>query len=171
MPELALTAVVIGTPAPQGSKKPRAIYRGSAAKGTREFTGKVAVTEMSKKLAPWREAVKAAVESAVGLLVLHDRWAGVITGPVEVRITFALHRGKSVRRPWPTVTPDQDKLIRSTLDGITMSGAWADDKLAVRFLTEKVYAGTPGALDAPGAVIEIWTLDDITPEARAAIAA
>lgn len=171
MRRLALTAVVFGTPAPQGSKKAHAIRRGSKANGTLEYTGKVSLQEMSKKVAPWREAVRAAVESAVALQVLHDRWEGVLDEPVEVRVSLALHRGASVRRPWPCVTPDLDKLIRSTMDGISMGGAWVDDKLAVRIITEKVYAGTPGALDSPGAVIEIWTLGDITPEARAAIAA
>ncbi|HEU4751611.1 MAG TPA: RusA family crossover junction endodeoxyribonuclease [Armatimonadota bacterium] len=170
-PRLALTAVVYGTPAPQGSKKAFATRRGSAAKGTLEYTGKVSVMEMSKKVAPWRTAVAEAVQAAIRSQIAHDRWEGVLSVPVEVRITFALHRPKSVsvnRRPWPCVTPDQDKLIRSTLDGITMGGAWTDDKLAVRFVTEKLYAGTHGALEAPGAVIEIWTLDGITPAALAA---
>lgn len=170
-PRLVLTAVVFGTPAPQGSKKAHAIRRGSAAKGTLEYTGRVSVTEMSKKVAPWRAAVAEAVQDAVKSQIEHDRWEGTLMGPVEVRITFALPRPKSVsvnRRPWPCVTPDLDKVVRSTLDGITTGGAWKDDALAVRVVTEKVYAGAHGALERSGAVIEIWSLDGITPAALAA---
>jgi Holliday junction resolvase RusA-like endonuclease len=170
MARLALTAVVFGVPAPQGSKKAHAIYRGSKKNGTRQATGQIVVTEMSKKVAPWREAVKDAVVAAIQLQSAHDMWAGVLNGPTEVRITFSLPRPKSVRRPWPTVTPDLDKLIRSTLDGISMGGAWLDDKLAVRTMTEKLYAGTPGALSRPGAVIDLWTLDGVIPEAQATFA-
>lgn len=173
MTRLALSAVVYGVPAPQGSKKAHAIYRGSTKNGTRQFTGKVTVTEMSKRVAPWREAVRSAVEEAIRLQAAHDAWEGVLDGPVEVHITFALPRPKSVsvtRRPWPAVTPDLDKLIRSTLDGISMGGAWADDKLAVRIGVEKVYAGTPGALPRPGAVIDLWTLEGVSPEAHATVA-
>lgn len=170
MGKLALSAVVYGVPAPQGSKKAHAIYRGSAKNGTRAFTGRVTVTEMSKKVAPWREAVKAAVAEAIQLQTAHEMWAGVLDGPLEVRITFSVPRGKTVRRLWPTTMPDKDKLERSTLDGITMGGAWRDDSLVVRSFTEKVYAGTPGALERPGAVIDIWTLDGVVPEAQATFA-
>jgi Holliday junction resolvase RusA-like endonuclease len=169
MTRLALTAVVYGVPAPQGSKKAHAIYRGSARNGTRQFTGKIAVTEMSKKVAPWREAVQSAVEDAIRLQASHDMWAGVLDGPLEVRITWSMPRGKTVRRPWPTTTPDKDKLERSTLDGITMGGAWRDDSLVVRSVTEKLYAGTPGALERPGAAIEIWTLEGVIPTALATV--
>jgi Holliday junction resolvase RusA-like endonuclease len=167
MVRLALSAVVYGVPAPQGSKKAHAIYRGSKKNGTRQATGQIVVTEMSKKVAPWREAVKAAVEAAIQLQAVHDMWAGILDAPLEVRITFSMPRPASVRRPWPSVTPDLDKLVRSTLDGISMGGAWADDKLAVRITTEKIYAGSPGALQRPGAVIDLWTLDGVIPEAQA----
>ncbi|MFI7042651.1 RusA family crossover junction endodeoxyribonuclease [Microbispora rosea] len=170
-PRLVLTAVVFGTPAPQGSKKAFATRRGSKALGTLEYTGKVSVMEMSKKVGPWRAAVAEAIQAAVRSQIEHDRWEGVLMGPAEVRITFALPRPKSVsvnRRPWPCVTPDLDKVVRSTLDGITMGGVWKDDALAVRVVTEKLYAGAHGALESAGAVIEIWTLDGITPAALAA---
>lgn len=170
MVRLALSAVVYGVPAPQGSKKAHAIYRGSKKNGTRVATGQIVVTEMSKKVAPWREAVKAAVEAAIQLQTAHDMWAGILDGPLEVRITFSMPRGKTVRRPWPTTTPDKDKLERSTLDGITMGGAWRDDSLVVRSVTEKLYAGSPGALERPGAVIDLWTLDGAIPEAQATFA-
>jgi Holliday junction resolvase RusA-like endonuclease len=170
MTRLALTAVVYGVPAPQGSKQARAIYRGSAARGTREFTGKVAVTEMSKKVAPWRQEVAKAIAAAIRATDHRSAPWTPLDAPLEVRVTFTLARPKSVsaaRRPWPTVTPDKDKLERSTLDGITMGGAWRDDCLVVRSVTEKIYTGSPGALDRPGAVIEIWTLGDVTPAALA----
>jgi Holliday junction resolvase RusA-like endonuclease len=173
MSRLVLSAVVYGVPAPQGSKKANPIYRGSAKNGTRAFTGQVTLTEMSKKVAPWRQAVQEAVAEAIRFQTTHDLWEGVLDGPVEVRVTFSIRRPTSVsptRRPWPSVTPDLDKLIRSTMDGISMGGAWLDDKLAVRIVTEKVYAGTPGALERPGAVIDIWTLEGTVPEASVAFA-
>lgn len=168
-PRLALSAVVHGIPAPQGSKKAHAIYRGSKKNGTRVATGQIVVTEMSKKVAPWREAVRDAVAAAIRSQTAHDMWAGVLDEPVEVRITFTLPRPRSARRPWPSVTPDLDKLVRSTLDGISMGGAWVDDKLAVRIVTEKVYVGSPGALERPGAVVDLFSLQDVIPKAQATI--
>lgn len=168
MTRLALHAVVYGNPAPQGSKKAAPIYRGSKAKGTRQFTGRVAMREDSPHVEPWRQEVEAAIRDAVATWTAHDRWEGVLMGPVEVRITFTLRRGTTVRRPWPAVFPDLDKIVRATFDGITKGGAWKDDALAVRLATEKLYAGTPGALERPGAVVELWTLDGITPAALAA---
>lgn len=158
---LRLRAVVYGTPAPQGSKRANPIYRGSAKNGTRRFTGRVTLTEMSKKVAPWREAVQEAAREAIraqesGQAVLAP-WEP-LQGPVEVRVTFAMPRGKTVRRPWPCVAPDLDKLVRSTLDGLSMAGVWKDDALAVRLVVEELYAGSPGTLDSPGAVIELHTL-------------
>jgi Holliday junction resolvase RusA-like endonuclease len=156
-----LRAVAYGTPAPQGSKRANPIYRGSARNGTRRFTGRVTLTEMSKKVAPWREAVCEAAGDAIRAQESRQAALGPwepLQGPVEVRITFAMHRPKTVRRPWPCVSPDLDKLVRSTLDGLSMAGVWKDDALAVRLIVEELYVGTPGVLEAPGAVIELHDL-------------
>lgn len=155
-----LRAVVHGVPAPQGSKKANPIYRGSKAKGTRVFTGRVTLTEMSSKVAPWRSAVRSACLTAIAQHGSLRPWEQ-IAEPVEVRITFAVPRGKTVRRRWPSVAPDIDKLVRSTLDGVSEAAVWASDALVVRLLVEELYQGSEGVLGASGAVVEIYDLEGV----------
>jgi len=157
-----IRAVVYGNPAPQGSKLPRPIYTQG------RFTGRIALVEMSRRVGPWREAVRRAIAAA-----LPQPWEP-LTGPVEVRVALIMPKGRTVRRPWPSVAPDLDKLVRSTLDGLTMAGVWAADAQVVRLLCEEVYAGTPGGLDQPGALVEISQITEspqvtVTTAATAAI--
>ena len=60
--------------------------------------------------------------------------------PVSVRVDFYLPRPKTVKRQYPTVPPDVDKLLRSTLDGITESGIIEDDAQIIEAYTRKMYA-------------------------------
>ncbi|MDO5533211.1 MAG: RusA family crossover junction endodeoxyribonuclease [Propionibacteriaceae bacterium] len=134
---------VPGIPAPQGSKRAYANRR----------TGRVQLVEMSKRVKPWRAAVKAAAEAE-----------GVrIRGAVYVYLGFFLPRPRSHYRTgrnahllrdhaprWPTshAVGDLDKLTRSTLDGLTAGGVLDDDADVVKMFVEKAYApeGTdPGA--------------------------
>lgn len=138
-----------GSPGPQGSKR---------------HMGRGIMVESSKKVKPWREAVKAAA-LARGL-------NPVITGPVTLEITFTLTRpkyhygtGRNALRlrdrapTYPTSPPDLSKIVRSTEDAITDVGIWRSDAQAVIEVTRKVYPGThPDALDRPGAVIRITPL-------------
>lgn len=128
--------VVYGTPAPQGSKR---------------HVGNGIMVESSKKVVPWREAVKHA-------WLAHDRSRfAPAEGPLLLSVTFTLKRPVSApkRRLWPDRRPDLDKLLRSTFDALGDAGAWYDDAQVVSVCAVKTYAGFPGSLPSPGAVIDI----------------
>lgn len=109
--------------------------------------------ESSKKVAPWRQAVSWELAQAK---------TGMFSGPVSATIVFYMPRPKyhygtgrndgKLKESAPTFCdkkPDLDKLIRSTLDAITMSGAVTDDAQIVVINAVKLYAdpGKPiGAL-------------------------
>ncbi len=121
-----ITMRVIGLPAPQGSKR---------------HVGNGRMIESSKKVGPWRAAI---VASATEF-----GYAGLrLDGPLEVQIGFYLPRPKShfttkgLRESAPhfiTSTPDLDKLVRSTLDGLTEAGVIADDARVVELHAGKSY--------------------------------
>lgn len=136
-----MTITVHATPAPQGSKS----FRGMSKKGH------AIMTESSKGVRPWREAVVfAAIEKMGGA------GAQKITGPVVLRVSFTLKRPKSAKKgSVPGSRPDLDKLLRSTGDALTSAGVIEDDSRIVVVQAEKVYEGTDNALAVPGAVIEV----------------
>jgi len=116
---------VVGRPAPQGSKR---------------HVGNGRMVEMSKHVEPWRLAVRD--EARV-------YFPEPLAGPVLVRVRFDLHAPRVIpaeREGYPTTTPDLDKLIRSTLDGLT-GVAFADDAQVVKVRAEKAYSlnGETGA--------------------------
>lgn len=132
---MAINLRVYGIPGPQGSKR----FVGHAK------NGRGIMIESSKKVRPWRAAVKqAAVESRKK-----------ISGPVELFITFTLPRPKSVKRALPDRKPDLSKLVRSTEDALTDAGIWEDDARVVTCFASKHYVGDFKALDSPGASITI----------------
>lgn len=155
----AIEIAVYGAPGPQGSKR---------------HVGQGVMIESSKKVKPWREAVKQAALDLV--LVAGD--TGQLTagfpldGPLVAEMAFTFARPKGHYRtgrnahllrdsapPYPAVVPDLSKLIRSTEDALTDAGVWADDaRLVAYHQPRKVYASSadPDALHAPGAVIRIW---------------
>jgi Holliday junction resolvase RusA-like endonuclease len=120
---------VRGLPAPQGSKR---------------HVGRGIMVESSKAVGPWRQAVRAEAQRAVET---------PIGGPVSVTLLFWLtrpggHYGTG-RNAWqvrasapkvPAGRPDLDKLIRSTLDGLTEGGAWKDDGQVAVITAGKAYA-------------------------------
>lgn len=135
---------VAGRPAPQGSKR---------------HIGGGRMVESSRHVGPWREAVRAETQRVA---------ADTAAGPVAVRIDFGLPRPKShfrtghsagVLRPdapiWHAQTPDLDKLVRATLDGLADGGAFSDDKLVARLATQKRWS-RPG--ERPGATIWVEEL-------------
>lgn len=139
---------VVGTPGPQGSKR---------------HVGKGIMVESSAKVKPWRQDVRAAVLEATELATWQQP-----AGAVAVAVTFYLPRPKGhygtgrnadTLRPsapeLPAVKPDVDKLVRSTLDAITESGAIRDDAQVADLASHKRYckAGEPA-----GAFIELQTL-------------
>ena len=139
----SIEIIVLGTPAPQGSK------HGYAVKAKGAYTGKVAQVESSAKVKPWRMAVKYA---ALEALPTRDGSA-ILTGAVVLEVTFRLPRpkghygtGRNVAllkpgAPWrPTKYPDLDKLLRSTFDALGEAGVWRDDSQVVRVIGAKFYA-------------------------------
>jgi Holliday junction resolvase RusA-like endonuclease len=163
-PPADLTITVYGTPAPQGSKR---------------HVGNGVMIEMSKKVKPWRQDVKAAALTAleldgavVGDVQLHRP---PLDGPLAVSIVFTVRDRPASKPAWwpagvrwaktlmwrPASTPDLSKLLRSTEDALTDARAWKDDARVVEYRRlAKHYVGdaAPDVLDAPGAVIRIWQL-------------
>jgi Holliday junction resolvase RusA-like endonuclease len=165
-----LTVVVLGHPAPQGSKHGRPIYTGRG--DTRNFTGRVAQVESSKHLPPWRDAVR--TDARLAIEKLGDAWPGTLCEPVGLRMVFTFVRPKSHYRTgrnahllrdsapvFPHGKPDLSKLARSTEDALTDAGVWLDDSLVVAYgRLAKVYANNPWGFDpesltVSGAVIRV----------------
>ncbi len=126
--------VVHGVPAPQGSK--------------RVFGGRV--VEQSKRVKPWRDAVRtaAAVEAdRIGLLA-------PLEAPYGVELWFYIPKPRTTRAQHPVAPAvgDLDKLVRSTLDALTQSGIILDDRFIVNLTTSKAWAGSG---EQPGAIIRI----------------
>lgn len=111
-----------GDPAPQGSKR---------------YVGQGRFIEASSKLKPWRSAVA----DAVFMEMVKSGDERAFTEPVVVYATFYMPRPKTVKRLWPSIAPDLDKLQRALGDGISVdAGLIADDSLIVAWHTTKVYA-------------------------------
>jgi len=122
---------VYGEPAPQGSKR---------------HVGNGVMVESSKKVKPWREAVKWAILSQTRQTFL---------GPVVVSIDFFLPRPKSAKKgARPFRKPDLDKLVRSTFDAITDTGLIEDDARIVSVGASKWYASDAQPLGAEIIVTE-----------------
>jgi len=76
---------------------------------------------------------------------------------VSVRVEFILPRPKSVKRIYPAVKPDLDKLLRALFDGLHCSGhkLLADDSLVCNCQCSKRYLiGT----ESPGALITVTAM-------------
>ena len=117
---------VIGVePAPQGSKR---------------YVGNGRFIEASKKLEPFRKAIGQAVQD----LYESTGDTSTFTVPVEVTATFILPKPKTVKRLWPSVAPDTDKLQRALGDSISLEKYCdpplvEDDALIVQWHAEKIY--------------------------------
>jgi len=112
---------VLGTPAPQGSKR---------------HVGHGRMIESSKLVKPWRAAVA---------LAGYTEFSGKppISQPVTLHLEFWLHRPKTAaKRAYPHHKPDLDKLVRSTLDGLVEGGVLQDDALVVDLHATKRYTAT-----------------------------
>ena len=142
---------VWGTPAGQGSKR----FLGKTK------SGRGIMVETSDKTAPWRSSI---INACTEYWKLHHDGVPVpLCEPVIARIIFCFQRPASVsrkKRPFMSVAPDLDKLIRACLDGLTAGGAIKDDCQVVDFTrVAKVYCNEdPEALATPGAVIVLAAL-------------
>ncbi len=124
--EFAAFQVVGVEPAPQGSKR---------------YLGNGRFIEASKKLEPWRLAIAAAVKE----MFEETGDDSMFTEACQVEATFILPKPKTVKRLWPTVPPDADKIARSLGDSISLpkyAQLVEDDSLICRWEIRKVY-GTP----------------------------
>lgn len=133
-----------GTPAPQGSKHARPIYKGRGP--AKQFTGKVAQVESSPHVKTWRSDIRDALLDPTGEREQLD-------GPVAVRLVFGMARPKGHYRTGrnahllrdnaptaPATKPDIDKLARAVLDAIGSAGIWKDDSQVTELTAVKVYA-------------------------------
>jgi crossover junction endodeoxyribonuclease RusA len=128
-------------PAPQGSKR---------------HVGGGRMVESSKRVAPWREAIRQeAVASGIAL----------VTDAVSVSVVFRFLRPAGHYKKDGSLKPnapvhlttrrgDLDKLLRSTLDGLT-GALLADDALVVSITASKRYAV---GSELPGAALTIIPL-------------
>lgn len=154
----AYSVHVTGIPAPQGSKRAYII----PAKGPRK--ARANLVESSSAVKPWRAAV------------VRDWTAAghpTATGAVTVAIDFRLPRPKAhygtgrnagkiraaVRRLWHVKKPDLDKLVRSTLDGLTTAGAYLDDSAVVALSVWKEYVEDG---EEPGARVVVFHMQERT---------
>jgi crossover junction endodeoxyribonuclease RusA len=124
------------------------------------------LVESSKRVGPWREAIR----HAAALAAEERRWVTMPDQPVMLALTFTLARPRShygtgrnadVLKPsapgYPIGTPDLDKLCRATLDALTDSGVIHDDARVIALGATKTYpGGHADALDVPGAVVTLW---------------
>lgn len=152
---------VEGEPAPQGSNRAINDRAGNA----RLVAGGSDVGKV--KLTAWRAAVSS---EAYLWRHRHRTTAGLprpLDGAMQCTMIFYLHRPPSVRREYPTVKPDLDKLVRATFDGITDGCLWVDDALVVHHSARKLYArtvtdtpvspsGAPGCLIRLGPMRSMW---------------
>lgn len=148
--------IVRGTPAPQGSKR---------------HVGRGIMVESSAKVKPWREAVKSACWQAEAVAVVFPAPTPVVVGVAFYLARPKGHYGtgrsagevKASAPQRPAVTPDLDKLLRSTLDGLGEGGLWTDDSQVVSVVAEKWYVcaefTVPGARIVVSATGALHTLD------------
>ena len=112
---------VRGRPVPQGSMK--FIKPG------------VMIHSRAKELAVWRADIARNAELS---------GYKPVQGAVKVEIDFIFLRPKSVKREFPSVVPDLDKLIRAVLDGLTGT-AYEDDCQVILIQATKTYGLNTGA--------------------------
>jgi len=161
-PEPALTVTVYGLPAAQGSKAYAGHRRNRA-------SGRVSavLVEQSKRVKPWRKAVADATRAAlIEADIIQSDPYGIslqpLHGPIRVDAVFTMKKPTSApkrTRTYPSVSPDQDKVLRSTFDALTQAGAWEDDGRVIQINSIQCYPGEhPEALPEPGALIRLYTL-------------
>ena len=122
----ALHLDILGTPAPQGSKK--AYVVGGRARLTESGTGHKA----------WRTDIVEQTRTQ-----LPAGWTPIDV-PAYVHVTFRQAPPKSLTRAARAMPPDRghdiDKLVRALLDGLTVAGVWNDDRRVVELYAAKVWA-------------------------------
>lgn len=117
---------VPGTPVPQGSKT------------IRRHGDKAWLTDVNdKSLKAWRATVNKVAAQAMALERLEP-----IDSAVEVHATFYLPKPASVKREFPHVKPDLDKLQRALFD--SLQPCFVDDSRVTDVHAQKRYAEVSG---------------------------
>jgi hypothetical protein len=158
---------VFGQPAPQGSKS---AFRN-------QHTGRIQQVESSKKVKPWREAVKHAALDVIGTHEGTGDPFAILGEPLFVYSVYSFVRPTTHYRtgrnahmlrdqapafPISKNKNDLEKLDRSTRDALTDAGVWTDDSLVVHHDSWKVFAREHvDALPVAGAVIRIYRMGDL----------
>lgn len=118
-PDEILSIFIPGDPAPQGSKR---------------HVGRGVMVESSRRVAPWRNDIRAA------LIDLRGQPKTYFDGPVRIALEFVLYRPQSTpkRKTPPAVKkPDLDKLMRAVLDAVGSAGVWRDDSQVTQTICSK----------------------------------
>ncbi|MEU8682936.1 RusA family crossover junction endodeoxyribonuclease [Streptomyces sp. NPDC048611] len=156
--------VIHGTPAGQGAIS--FLGKGRGARHTND-----------KTLKPWRRAIVLAARDTTGCHGYTD-WGGICLTcrvpkqehglyahvPTAADITITVPKPKSApkrKKSWPITraSSDIDHHARACLDALSESGVIRDDSQITELAIRKVYPGEhPEALDAPGAIIRLYTL-------------
>ena len=130
-----------------------------AGQGSKRHVGHGVMIEQSKRVKPWRSAVRdAALAAITEWETRHGMPWMPLAGPVRIGITFIAVRPKSHYRTgrfadilrddaplWHAGTPDVDKALRATFDALTEAGVWRDDRLVAQVSARKTYGPRPGA--------------------------
>ena len=131
----------------------------AAPQGSKRHVGRGIMIESSKRVKPWRDAVRIEANKVVDEL---------IEDPVHVDLVFWFHRPKShlnakgelkqsaPKFPTSRNKGDIDKLCRSTLDALTLS-AIADDSQVISLQARKYYCDKKYTTK-PHSMITIQTL-------------
>jgi Holliday junction resolvase RusA-like endonuclease len=139
-----------------------------AQQGSLKHIGKGRLIHTNKtEINDWRNAVMNRVEAYRERIPEHGL---PYTGAVWMRLVVSVARPPSVsrrKRPYPSVAPDLDKLMRSVGDALTKCGVVSDDALIVEFTRlAKVYCNEdPESLEVPGArivVLPMAPLEELT---------
>lgn len=148
--------IVVGSPAPQGSKVP----------GKRLANGRIPMRESSKRVAPWRDDISKIALNIVspdGGKTLYDNFP--LTGPLVGEMIFTMSKPTAAPKKRRTYAAtrgnDVSKIIRSTEDALVKVRALDDDGLIIEYLrVGKVFPGEDDdALSMPGAVIRFWAVN------------
>jgi Holliday junction resolvase RusA-like endonuclease len=142
---------IVGVPEPKGSTR-GFVYEMKDDAGNPVVDPKTGKTKHRAVVAPdnkrserWQRAVKAAA-----LVAANGRFFKKDVA-VRIVVTFYVEKPKSVDRAQPTVPPDLDKYLRSTLDGLKRA-VYADDSQVCVIAASKEYCRYPAP---PGAWITI----------------
>lgn len=141
-----LKFVVYGQPEPQGSATVfpvpfKGVPKGAKCRACGLLLANWRLTSDNPDLKKWRKTVEAAATGELFLTETNEqaRWPIAKETAVSVNLRFYLDRGVSVKRNYPCVKPDVDKLVRACLDALTGT-LWEEDSQVVTVFADKLYA-------------------------------